>query len=136
MAASRTRSLVPRTPWLTGKALRLHATMIVVAFGCLAAGGFELTRALSGNKLSWVYVFEWPFFAGCSVVIGWRLLHEGGPAGPASAPHSPQAPGARPTSALDGDAVEDDELRAWQDYLGRLHSEHRPGGPRPARRSR
>jgi hypothetical protein len=136
MAASRTRSLTPRTPWLTGKALRLHATLIVVAFGCLAAGGFEISRALSGNKLSWVYVFEWPFFAGFSVVIWWRLLHEDDPAGPASAPHSPQAPGVRSTPALDGDAIEDDQLRAWQDYLGRLHPEHQPGGPPPARRSR
>jgi len=26
-------------------------------------GLFEFNRALSGNHLSWVYVFEWPFFA-------------------------------------------------------------------------
>jgi hypothetical protein len=136
MAASRSRSLAPRTPWLTGKALRLHATLIVVAFGCLAAGGFELSRALSGNRLSWVYVFEWPFFAGFSMVIWWRLLHGDDLAAPASAPHFPQAPGVRPMPALDEDAIEDDQLRAWQDYLGRLHSEHQPGGPPPARRSR
>jgi hypothetical protein len=136
MEESRTRSPALRTPWLTGKALRLHATLIVVVFGCLAAGGFELSRALAGNRLSWVYVFEWPFFAGFSVVVWWRLLHGDDPAGPASAPHPPQAPGVRPTPAPNGDAIEDDQLRAWQDYLTRLHSEQRPGGAPPTRRSR
>jgi hypothetical protein len=136
MAASRTRVPAPRTLWLTGKALRLHATLIVVASGCLAAGGFELSRALSGNGLSWVYVFEWPFFAGFSAVIWWRALHEDDPAEPASAQGPPQAPGVRSAPALDGDAVEDEQLRAWQDYVARLHAQHRPGGPPPARRSR
>jgi hypothetical protein len=70
------------------------------------------------------------------MVIWWRLLHEDDLAAPASAPHFPQAPGVRPMPALDEDAIEDDQLRAWQDYLGRLHSEHRPGGPPPTRRSR
>ncbi len=136
MAVSRTRTPAPRTLWLTCKALRLHATLIVVASGCLAAGGFELSRALSGNELSWVYVFEWPFFAGFSVVIWWRSLHEDDPAEPASAQRPPQAPGVRLAPALDGHAVEDEELRAWQDYVARLHAEHRLGGPPLARRSR
>ena len=30
---------------------------------CAVMGLFEFNRALSGNHLSWVYVFEWPFFA-------------------------------------------------------------------------
>ena len=132
----RTGSPALRTRWLTGKALRLHATLVVVASGCLAAGGFELSRALSGNELSWVYVFEWPFFAGFSAVIWWRSLHEDDPAHQASAQGPPLVPGARPAPALDGDAVEDEQLRAWQDYVARLHAQHRPGGPPPARRSR
>jgi hypothetical protein len=136
MAASKTRSPAPGTLWLTGKALRLHATLTVVAFGCLAAGWFELSRALSGNTFSWVYVFEWPFFAGFSVVIWWRLLHEDDPAVPASAPEPPQPAGLLATPALDGAAVEDEQLRAWQDYLARLHAEHQPGVPPPVRRSR
>jgi hypothetical protein len=134
MAALRTGSPALRTQWLTGKALRLHATLMVVVCGCFAAGGFELSRALSGNRFSWVYVFEWPFFACFSVVIWWRLLHDD-PALPASSPEPPQAAKVRPAPALAGDAAEDEQLRAWQDYLARLHAEHRPGGPPPARRS-
>lgn len=136
MAAPSTGRPALRTRWLTGRALRLHATLIVVASGCLAAGGFELGRALSGNRFSWVYVFEWPLFAGFSVVIWWRLLHEGDPAVPASAPEPPQAAGVRPAPALGGAAAEDEQLRAWQDYLARLNAEPRPGRPPPARRSR
>lgn len=127
----RTGSPALRTRWLTGKALRLHATLVVVASGCLAAGGFELSRALSGNRFSWVYVFEWPLFAGFSVVIWWRLLHEDDPAVPASAPGPPQAAGVRPAPALGGDAAGDEQLRAWQDYLARLHpqaDDHRTPG--------
>jgi hypothetical protein len=131
-APSRTRSPAPL--WLTGRALRLHATLTVVTFGCLAAGGFELSRALSGNTFSWVYVFEWPFFAGFSVVIWWRLLHEDDRAVPAAAPEPPQAAVVLPTPAKDRAAVEDEELRAWQDYLARPPAGHRTGGPPPARR--
>ena len=131
----RARSPEPRSLWLTGRALRLHVTLIIVACGCLAAGGFELSRALSGNVFSWVYVFEWPLFASLSVVTWWRLLHEHDPAEPASALEPPQTAGVRPAPALAGNAFEDEQLRAWQDYLARLHAERRPGIPSPARRS-
>jgi hypothetical protein len=131
----RARSPGPRTLWLTGRALRLHVTLIIVACGCLAAGGFELSRALSGNVFSWVYVFEWPLFASLSVVSWWRLLHEHDPAEPASALEPPRTAGVRPAPALAGNAFEGEQLRAWQDYLARLHAERRPGIPSPARRS-
>jgi len=123
----RVRTTSPLAPWLTGNALRLHAILVVVACGCLAAGGFELSRALSGNRFSWVYVFEWPFFAGFSVVIWWRLLHEGDPAAPARSPETTPGAALRLTSTPDRDAVGYEQLRAWQDYLARLHAERRPG---------
>ena len=137
---SRTRGPAPQTRCLTGKALRLHATVIVVASGCLAAGGFELSRALSGHGFSWVYVFEWPFFAGFSVVIWWRLLHQDDPAAPAPEPPwgtrvLPTPALVVPTPALDGGPVADEQLRAWQDYLARRYAEY-PPAPRPPRAGR
>ncbi|MGH9016548.1 MAG: hypothetical protein ACRDY1_02255, partial [Acidimicrobiales bacterium] len=33
-------------------------------------------RALSGNTLSWAYVFEWPIFAGYAVFMWWKLIHD------------------------------------------------------------
>lgn len=117
-----------RSRWLSGTALWLHASLVVVSCGCLAAGGFELSRALGGNELSWVYVFEWPFFAGFSVRIWWRLLHEDDGPSPAREPVP-----ASVSAPLAGGADDDDELRAWQEYQARLHARYPPGGP-PDRR--
>jgi len=44
--------------------------------GCIALCWWQVTRALSGNSLSWAYVFEWPIFAGYAVFMWWKLIHE------------------------------------------------------------
>jgi len=62
--------------WLSARAVRLHLTVVAVVTGCLILGWWQLERALSGNTLSWVYTFEWPFFAAYAVFMWWRLLHE------------------------------------------------------------
>jgi DNA-binding transcriptional regulator of glucitol operon len=64
------------TKWFSARAFRLHTTVILVVGACLALGWWQVERALSGNTLSWVYVFEWPFFAGYALFMWWRLLHE------------------------------------------------------------
>jgi hypothetical protein len=65
--------------WLSWRALRLHLALLIMVPGCFAAGWFELTRAQAGNELSWVYVFEWPFFGGFAIYLWWRLLYLGEP---------------------------------------------------------
>lgn len=109
---------LPRARWLSGRALRLHATLLLVTGGCLSAGWFELSRAQAGNGLSWVYVFEWPFFAAFAALIWWRSLHE-----------DPGSHAASQEPADDGD----EQLRAWRDYVARLNAAHPPGGPPPRR---
>ena len=93
---------------------------------CLAAGAFELSRALGGNPLSWVYAFEWPLIAGYVVYIWHKLVAEDRqgeqPIG-AATPPSDSAP--LPSVAPDP------QLAAWQDYLARLHASDPPGGPSP-----
>jgi len=74
-SATGTKGLA-RSRWLSRRAIRLHLTLLIAGSGCLAAGWFEFTRARAGNELSWVYVFEWPFFAGFGCYLWWRLLHE------------------------------------------------------------
>ncbi len=119
-------TLVPvSTRWLSPKALKLHATVVVVFFGCLALGWWQLTCALSGNALSWVYTFEWPFFAGYAVYMWWKLL----PDAPAEEKRETVARPASPSVAanvteLDFDPYDDGddpELAAYNRYLASLH---------------
>ena len=62
--------------WFSMRSVRLHATVVLVVAACLALGYWQLLRALSGNTLSWVYTFEWPFFACYAIYMWWKLLHE------------------------------------------------------------
>jgi len=54
----------------------LHAALVVALPGFFVLFWWQLHRALSGNDLSWVYSFEWPFFAAYAVWMWWRLVHE------------------------------------------------------------
>jgi DNA-binding transcriptional regulator of glucitol operon len=65
-----------RTTWFSARAVRLHATLVLVVAACLVLGWWQLSRALDGNGLSWVYTFEWPFFAAYAIYMWWKLLHE------------------------------------------------------------
>lgn len=104
-----------RVRWLSGPSLRLHAAMVAGVLGCAAATWFEWTRAHAGHDIAWAYVVEWPLFAVLGLHVWWRLLHADGPRR-----H-------RPPETIPDPA--DDELRAWQAYLRRLHESDPPGGP-------
>jgi hypothetical protein len=112
--------------WLSAGALRLHSVLLIVVPGCVAAGWFELTRARDGNELSWVYVFEWPFFAGFAIYLWWRLLHEGDSGRPRDTAASEHSARAGATGAWDierpGEPAADPQLAAWNEYLARLHA--------------
>jgi hypothetical protein len=63
-------------PRLRGRAAgRLHATLALGLALCAVAFWFELDRALSGNALSWAYVFEWPLLGVFALYMWWKLLH-------------------------------------------------------------
>lgn len=65
-----------RTRWFSRRALGLHATVLIVVTACVFLGWWQLSRALGGNNLSWVYTFEWPFFALYALYMWWKLVHE------------------------------------------------------------
>lgn len=60
--------------WVSSRSLMLHAALLVAVPLCGVAAWWQVGRALSGNELSWLYVFEWPAFAGLSVWLWWVLL--------------------------------------------------------------
>ncbi len=62
--------------WWNKRAVGLHCTLLIVLpiFSFMAY--WQLSRALGGNSLSWVYTFEWPFFGFYAIVLWWKLIHE------------------------------------------------------------
>jgi multisubunit Na+/H+ antiporter MnhE subunit len=101
---------------LTGKdAFWLHFTLIAGLIVCFGAFAFELARALGGHTFSWMYVFEWPLFAGFAVYMWWNLLHGN---------DRVRRPSGRPSSARPG--VADEELEAWNRYVRRLEADGEP----------
>ena len=101
----------------------LTVTMVVLvcAFGAMC--WWQVTRALSGNSLSWAYVFEWPLFAGYVVYMWHRLSRDGSgvEAGRADTPGGATSSGP-PPSAED---EEDEELAAYNRYLASLEESGR-----------
>ena len=68
--------LMEKNVWLSRRAIKLHVVILIVVPAFLALCLWQISRALSGNTLSWAYVFEWPLFAGYAVYMWWRFVHE------------------------------------------------------------
>ncbi len=136
-----------RRVWLSRRALKLHAVLLVVVPGFMALCVWQITRALGGNSLSWAYVFEWPLFAAYAVYMWWRLVHEGAEEEtPPAAAHNgsggrsaaaPTSPGAARdlTDAAEADPAareqqekEDAELAAYNEYLAQLAEQDEAAG--------
>ena len=93
--------------------LRIHLGLFFAEAICVSAFVIEMSRALSGNTLSWAYVVEWPILGSYAVYMWRKLLAD--EATPTS------------TSSCDNDEdpsdhYEDDApLRAWNAYLSEVH---------------
>ena len=108
---------------------RLHLTLAIALPVCLAAGAFELTRAMSGHEIGWIYAVEWPLIGAYGVYLWWRLLKETRAEVRDLAAGNVPADDASTAPATDPAAENDPELAAWQAYLTRLHEVDPPGGP-------
>ena len=113
--------------WFSRRALTLHAVIIVIVPTFAALCLWQVHRALSGNDLSWAYVFEWPFFAGYAVYMWWRFIHEI----PASAAGEVPVGGGGGTETPDPSAVgaapdESDDEAAYNEYLSELAERGKP----------
>jgi hypothetical protein len=129
--------------WLSPRAFRLHAVILIVVPGFMALCVWQITRALGGNSLSWAYVFEWPLFAAYAVYMWWRLVHEGAVPAPSADAPGPVVAGAGPPSSSEGSTEhgaagstdgggdvddEDPELAAYNAYLSQLADHDRAAG--------
>jgi hypothetical protein len=128
--------------WWSPAARRLHLTLAIGLPGCMAAGWFELSRALAGREIAWVYAGEWPLYGVIGTYLWWKLLHSDG-AVRLPAPGESNSPSRRTaTEGVPNDdaavvertvSVPDLELKAWQNYVNRLHELDPPGEPPPRR---
>lgn len=121
--------------WWSPAARRLHLALVIGLPGCMAAGWFELTRALGGREIAWVYAGEWPLYGVLGTYLWWKLLHSDSAKIPAlKSTHSHPLAGADESLNL-ADPPPDLALEAWQSYLTRLNELDPPGGP-PGRNER
>jgi DNA-binding transcriptional regulator of glucitol operon len=120
-----------RRVWLSPRALKLHAVLLVVVAACMALCVWQIDRALGGNSLSWAYVFEWPLFAAYAIYMWWRFVHERPePAGVTASEngHTDAAPQSQAGPRGAESAQEEAELAAYNDYLARLAERDRAAG--------
>jgi hypothetical protein len=65
-----------RSRWLTRRAILLTIAVVIWVPGCAVAAWWQVTVAMSGNDLGYLYSVEWPIFAVLGVVGWWQLVHD------------------------------------------------------------
>lgn len=91
--------------------IRLHVGLTVAEGICISAFVLELSRALSGNTLSWAYVVEWPVLGAYAIYMWHKLLRENETTG--SVAKQTQSP-------------VDPRWVAFNEYLASVHTEDQP----------
>jgi DNA-binding transcriptional regulator of glucitol operon len=117
--------------WLSPRALKLHAVILVVVPAFMALCVWQIYRAVDGNSLSWAYVFEWPLFAGYAIYMWWRFVHEKPEPIEEMVSENGHVDATRPSppEALTADSEQEvAELAAYNDYLARLAERDRASG--------
>jgi len=90
----------------TKSALKINVGLFLAEVICIAAFVIEMKRALSGNTLSWAYVFEWPILGLYAVYMWHKLLQD------------ERGEGSHRPAVFD---ELDPELDAWNAYLATVH---------------
>jgi hypothetical protein len=95
--------------------LRIHLGLLAAEVICISAFAIEISRALSGNTLSWAYVVEWPILGVYAIYMWHKLLKD---------ERSTESRSCRVTEGVDP------KLAAWNEYLAKVHggdqSDQRP----------
>jgi DNA-binding transcriptional regulator of glucitol operon len=120
-----------RARWFSKRALSLHLAVIIWVPSCLIAGWWQVTRALDGNGLSYLYSVEWPVFAIVGVGAWWVLIHTDPETVGARAQRrlqrlEAQTSASTPASAARRREDEDEALSAYNDQLSALASANVP----------
>jgi hypothetical protein len=107
----------------------LHLAVVLWFPGCLLAGWWQVTRALDGNGLSYLYSAEWPCFALVGIWVWWVQIHTDPETVGARAQRRMQDARARagiaPVVPERRRDEEDEELAAYNDRLAKLAADGR-----------
>jgi DNA-binding transcriptional regulator of glucitol operon len=120
-----------RSRWLSKKALALHLVILIWVPGCLVAGWWQVTVALSGNDLGYLYSVEWPVFAIFGIIAWWHALHddeskEGSSAWQRARYRRAVSAQRREQLVMRRSEDEEPELAAYNDYLASLAEKDQP----------
>jgi hypothetical protein len=55
--------------------MAIHVGALLFIPMCVLAWWWQVTRALGGNDLSYLYAVEWPAFALIGIYVWWALIH-------------------------------------------------------------
>lgn len=104
----------------------MHLAVLIWTPGCFIAGIWQVTVALSGLQLAWVYSIEWPVFAVFGVAVWYHLIVDDpetvgtrGLRRARVAAGLPETAAVRPTTVRRPE-LEDERLAAYNDYLAAL----------------
>jgi len=93
---------------------------------CAIACYWQVTVALAGDGLGWLYSIEWPAFGLFGIIVWWNLIHDDPAKVGSGALRTGHVRTSRPTSRSRGTtsrpAEESPELKAYNDYLAALAS--------------
>lgn len=112
----------------------LHLVISLWVPGCVLAAWWQVTVALAGNSLGYVYSVEWPVFAIFGVIAWWHAIHDdpstiGAPALQRAREVEQRSDGPEVAERLDTMRRRDEEdeaLAAYNDYLEELARRNRP----------
>ncbi len=114
-----------RDRWLSRRAVLGHLALLIWVPGCFVAAWWQVTVAMAGNNLGWLYAVEWPAFAVVGTVVWWQLIHDdpdtvgarGLTRARQKAEESQPSDLRRPVRRTDEESA---ELAAYNDYLANL----------------
>ena len=112
----------PASRWFTRRALLATLAIVIWVPGCAVAAWWQVTVALAGNDLAYLYSVEWPCFAVFGVVAWWNFVHDDPNSVGARALRRLAAPKSElpPVELTHSDEPADDELIAYNAYLASL----------------
>ncbi|MGB9112836.1 MAG: hypothetical protein WCF24_08940 [Acidimicrobiales bacterium] len=127
--ASSAKNSKKRSRWFTKRALIAHLAIAIWLPGCAVAAWWQVTVALAGNDLAYLYSVEWPCFAVFGVVAWWNLVHDDPDSVGARALRKQSAPKPAQRASpveLPRNEPDDEELVAYNAYLAALSERGAP----------